>query len=107
MSVLTLIGPIQRAPGSTDFSDITTSVLTAEPVWVGDNQLELTWDVEPTAGELARVLLRICTPNATVEQAFIALRTYFRNASPTAADTQTAVKALARILLNQLSAAAE
>lgn len=105
--ILDLRGPVLRTPETTDFSDITASVQTAPAEWVSPTQLQLFWDVEPSANEAKRIMLRICTPDAVWEQAFITLRQYFNNAAPTATDTQNAVKALARLMLRSLSASAE
>lgn len=82
-----------------DFSDVTTAVRTGPAVWAEDGTLDIPFDRDLTAVELAAVRRRLESRTTVLEGLREGCEAYLDLPTPTAAQNAAQLKRMTRVLL--------
>jgi hypothetical protein len=98
--ILDLTGTVlRRTPGDLDFSDLTNSRLTGEPLWLDENRLDLPFTPDPSPAEKLTIRRRLLTRDRDEETR---VGQYLAAANALANSTTTEGKALRLLILERL-----
>lgn len=96
------LATLARPVDDTDFSDLTTAQRTGPATWTDDGGLDIPFDRELTATEVAAISNRLLTPDAGKENIRWVLVQYLANPAPTPAETKTAWDTIAEAVLTYI-----